>query len=140
MWAASHSLRSQEEADMTSGESQQVDGGPGTHNTGSDEPIDTAERPAGTVDEDANPPSAIQTMTLATVVSATHLAIDGPAIDDAVPIHRVGPPLDRSGGPNLWIRGRTVMAARRCTEEHPGTESRRPGVLWEEAGRYALLV
>jgi hypothetical protein len=48
MWAASHSLRSQEEADMTSGESQQVDG--------SDEPIDTAERPAGTVDEDANPP------------------------------------------------------------------------------------
>ncbi len=36
--------------------SQKVDGGPGTHNTGSDEPIDTAERPAGTVDEDANPP------------------------------------------------------------------------------------
>ena len=35
--------------------SQQVDGGPGTHNTGSDEPVDV-DRPAGTVDEDANPP------------------------------------------------------------------------------------
>ena len=37
-------------------ESQQVDGGPGTHNTGSDEPITNADRPAGTVDPDANPP------------------------------------------------------------------------------------
>lgn len=36
-------------------ESQQVDGGPSTHNTGSDEPIQV-DRPAGTVDEDANPP------------------------------------------------------------------------------------
>ena len=37
-------------------ESQRVDRGPGTHNTGSGEPADGAERPAGTVDEDANPP------------------------------------------------------------------------------------
>lgn len=43
---------------MTSKEpqSQQVDGGPGTHNTGPDEPIENVERPAGTVDPDANPP------------------------------------------------------------------------------------
>ena len=37
-------------------ESQQADGGPGTHNTGSDEPIENVDRPAGAVDPDANPP------------------------------------------------------------------------------------
>ena len=37
-------------------QSQQVDGGPGTHNTGSDEPIKNVDRPAGAVDPDANPP------------------------------------------------------------------------------------
>jgi hypothetical protein len=44
---------------MTSTEnskSPQVDGGPGTHNTGSDEPIGSVDRPAGAVDPDANPP------------------------------------------------------------------------------------
>src|SRR6185295_3495746 len=34
----------------------QQDGGPGTHNTGSDQPIEKVDRPAGSVDEDANPP------------------------------------------------------------------------------------
>ena len=37
-------------------ESQQADRGPGTHNTGSDEPIENVDRPAGAVDPDANPP------------------------------------------------------------------------------------
>ena len=44
---------------MTSAEqskSQQVDGGPGTHNTGPDGPIENVDRPAGAVDPDANPP------------------------------------------------------------------------------------
>ena len=36
--------------------SEQVDRGPGTHNTGSDQPLDMPDRPAGTVDQDANPP------------------------------------------------------------------------------------
>jgi hypothetical protein len=52
----------QREVDMTNAgkgetsESQRVDRGPGSHNTGSDEPAEGVERPAGTVDEDANPP------------------------------------------------------------------------------------
>jgi hypothetical protein len=42
---------------MTSQDRQsQRPGGPGTYNTGSDAPSEGAERPAGTVDEDANPP------------------------------------------------------------------------------------
>ena len=43
---------------MTTGasKSEQVDRGPGTHNTGSDQPLDIPDRPAGAVDRDANPP------------------------------------------------------------------------------------
>jgi hypothetical protein len=37
-------------------ESQQGDGGPGTHNTGPDEAIKNVDRPSGAVDPDANPP------------------------------------------------------------------------------------
>jgi hypothetical protein len=41
---------------MTHEDSQSQAGGPGTYKTGSDESADGTERPAGTVDEDANPP------------------------------------------------------------------------------------
>ena len=51
--------------------SQQVDGGPGTHNTGSDEPIETCRiARLGRLTQTPIPPSAIQPMTLATGVSA----------------------------------------------------------------------